>query len=138
MSAIFQPTDEMTAPAVLRIAPVNEGAAILDDLRRFLCRFVAFPDPGQAEAVALGIVHSHAFDAAETTPRLSIQSAEKRSGKSVSLNFSTSSCARRSRLRASRRRRCFGLSPKTRLCSSMRSTPSSTREVQGPRIFVVC
>ena len=81
MSAIFQPTDEMTAPAVLRIAPVNEGAAILDDLRRFLCRFVAFPDPGQAEAVALGIVHSHAFDAAETTPRLSIQSAEKRSGK---------------------------------------------------------
>jgi len=38
-------------------------------------------EPEQADAVALWVVHSHAFDAAETTPRLSIQSAEKRSGK---------------------------------------------------------
>ena len=82
MSAIFQPTEDgMTTPTVLRIAQANEGAAILDDLRTFLCRFVAFPEPEQANAVALWIVHSHAFDAAETTPRLSIQSAEKRSGK---------------------------------------------------------
>jgi len=43
MSAIFQPADdEITFPSVLRIAEQNEGAAILDDLRTFLCRFVAF------------------------------------------------------------------------------------------------
>jgi hypothetical protein len=81
MSAIFQPTDEVTGPAVLRIAPVNEGAAILNNIRTFLGRFVAFPDSVQADAIALWVIHSHAFDAAETTPRLSIQSAEKRSGK---------------------------------------------------------
>ena len=83
MSAIFQPADdEVIAPTVLRIAErSSEGAAILDDLRTFLGRFVAFPESSQADAVALWVVHSHAFDAAETTPRLSIQSAEKRSGK---------------------------------------------------------
>src|ERR1700692_82820 len=82
MSAIFQPTDdEITQPSVLRLAEVNEGAAILDDLQTFLCRFGACPEPEQSDAVALWVVHSHAFDAAETTPRLSIQSAEKRSGK---------------------------------------------------------
>src|SRR5579859_1369104 len=58
----------------------GEGAGILDDLRTFLDRFVV-SEPEQADAVALWTLHSHAFDAAESTPRLSIQSAEKRSGK---------------------------------------------------------
>lgn len=59
----------------------GEGEALLDDLRTFLCRFVAFPEPEQADAVALWVIHTHAFEAAEATPRLSIQSAEKQSGK---------------------------------------------------------
>jgi hypothetical protein len=81
-TAIVQSTDdEIAAPTVLRIAEQNEGAAILDDLRTFICPFVAFPEPEQSDAIALWVVHSHAFDAAETTPRLSSQSAEKRSGK---------------------------------------------------------
>jgi hypothetical protein len=42
---------------------------------------VAFSEPEQADAVTLWIVHSHAVDAFDCTPRLSIQSAEKRSGK---------------------------------------------------------
>jgi Protein of unknown function (DUF3631) len=83
MSAIFQPTEpHITTPIVLRpVVEPNHGARLLDDLRRFLCRFVAFPEPEQADAVALWVVHTHAFEAAEATPRLSIVSAEKQSGK---------------------------------------------------------
>ena len=83
MSAIFQPTEpNIPTPTVLRpVVEPNDGARLLDDLRDFLCRFVAFPEPEQADAVALWIAHTHAFEAAEATPRLSIQSAEKQSGK---------------------------------------------------------
>src|SRR5260370_13722085 len=83
MSAIFQPAESITtAPIVLHPAvEANEGVAILTDLRDFLCRFVAFPEPEQADAVTLWIAHSHSVDAFDCTPRLSIQSAEKRSGK---------------------------------------------------------
>jgi hypothetical protein len=83
MSAIFQPTEpNITTPIVLRpVVEPNDGARLLDDLRSFLCRFVAFAEPEQADAVTLWIAHSHAIDAFDCTPRLSIQSAEKRSGK---------------------------------------------------------
>jgi hypothetical protein len=83
MNAIFQPA-ETTIPTSSVMRPVDEpidGARLLDDLRSFVCRFVAFPEPEQADAVALWIAHSHAVDAFDCTPRLSIQSAEKRSGK---------------------------------------------------------
>ena len=83
MNAIFQPTEPNTpTPTVLRpVVEANDGAQLLDDLRGFTCRFVAFPEPEQANAVALWVMHTHAFEAAEATPRLSIQSAEKQSGK---------------------------------------------------------
>jgi Protein of unknown function (DUF3631) len=83
MSATFQPTEPNIAPPIV-LRPVvesNEGARLLDDLRTFLCRFVAFPEPEQAVAVALWVMHTHGFEAAEATPRLSIVSAEKQSGK---------------------------------------------------------
>src|SRR4051794_25859381 len=57
------------------------GARLLDEIHTFLRRYVAFPEPEQADAIALWIMHTHAFEAAEATPRLSIQSAEKQSGK---------------------------------------------------------
>src|SRR5438132_825658 len=83
MNAILQPADsDMPTAIVLRPAvEANVGAAILDDLRALLCRYVAFPEPEQADAVSLWIAHSHAIDAFDCTPRLSIQSAEKRWGK---------------------------------------------------------
>ena len=83
MSAIFQPAESnISTPIVLRpVVEPNVGARILDDIRTFLCRFVAFPEPEQADAVTLWVMHTHAFEAAEATPRLSIQSAEKQSGK---------------------------------------------------------
>jgi len=61
--------------------PVEPGAKLLDDLVRIVSRFVAMPEPAYADVVALWILHTHAIAAAESTPRLSVQSAEKRSGK---------------------------------------------------------
>lgn len=71
----------MTITDTTTICEQNIGSRLLDDLRSFLCRFVAFPLPAQADAVVLWVMHTHAFEAAEATPRLSIQSAEKQSGK---------------------------------------------------------
>jgi hypothetical protein len=52
----------------------------LDDVRDFVRRFVVLDDR-QADAIALWIAHTHASEAAETTPYLFVSSAEKRSGK---------------------------------------------------------
>ncbi|HEY5011432.1 MAG TPA: hypothetical protein VIK61_01845, partial [Acidimicrobiia bacterium] len=77
MTVTLDPTDHAnSAEGALEV-----GRCLLDDLRSFLCRFVAFPEPEQADAVTLWIAHTWAFEAAEATPRLSIQSAEKQSGK---------------------------------------------------------
>jgi hypothetical protein len=63
------------------------GADLLDGITTFLRRFVVFPDNAQVAAIALWIVHTHAFDAAEVTPYLAITSAEKRSGKTRTLDI---------------------------------------------------
>lgn len=60
---------------------VEDGALLLDKVSAFLSRFVAFPSPLYAAACALWVVHTHALDAFESTPRLAIISAEKQSGK---------------------------------------------------------
>ena len=60
------------------------GAEILDSVMRFIRRFVSVTEP-QARAVTLWIVHTHAFEAADCTPYLAINSAEKRSGKTRQL-----------------------------------------------------
>jgi hypothetical protein len=56
------------------------GAEILDSLMRFSRRFVSLTEP-QARAETLWVAHTHAMDAADCTPYLSINSAEKQSGK---------------------------------------------------------
>jgi CHC2 zinc finger len=56
------------------------GAEILDAAMQFARRFVSLTE-AQARAVALWVVHTHAFSAADCTPYLSINSAEKQSGK---------------------------------------------------------
>jgi hypothetical protein len=76
MTTTYGPTGATSTTLAL-----PDSTGVLDDVRAFLCRFVAFPEPEQADAVALWIVHTHAFEAAEATPRLSIRSAEKQSGK---------------------------------------------------------
>jgi hypothetical protein len=61
-------------------APAEDGAILLDDIVRFVRRFVVL-SVEELVAVALWVVHTHAIDAAEATPYLNITSAEKRSGK---------------------------------------------------------
>jgi hypothetical protein len=53
---------------------------VLDDVVRFVRRFVVL-DERQADAIALWTAHTHAAEAADTTPYLLLSSAEKRSGK---------------------------------------------------------
>jgi hypothetical protein len=54
---------------------------ILSHLAQLIRRYIALT-AAEADVIALWIVHTHAFGAAETTPYLAITSAEKRCGKS--------------------------------------------------------
>ena len=58
----------------------THGGVILDDVVHFVRRFVVLSE-NQADALALWIAHTHAFEAADATPYLTVTSAEKRSGK---------------------------------------------------------
>jgi hypothetical protein len=60
--------------------PVPETAALLTDIREYICRYVIVSDD-EAFAVALWVTHTHAFSAAGSTPYLAINSAEPESGK---------------------------------------------------------
>ena len=64
-----------------RSKPENT-AALLDDVRRFIDRFIVLAKPEQATALALWALHSHVFEASEATPYIIATSAERRSGKS--------------------------------------------------------
>lgn len=57
-----------------------DGAELLWELSRFIRRFVWLTD-AQATVLALWVLHTHALDAADSTPYLAIASAEKQSGK---------------------------------------------------------
>jgi hypothetical protein len=59
--------------------PAN-GAESLDTVLAFVTRFVSMT-AHQTRAVALWVAHTHAFDAADCTPYLDINSPEKQSGK---------------------------------------------------------
>ncbi len=74
--------DEEKIRAKLRVASDLASAPdrLLDELAAFVRRFVVITD-AQAAVIALWIVHTHALDAAEATPYLSITSPEKESGK---------------------------------------------------------
>lgn len=76
------------AKSVSRYAPVPkpqnselETAALLEDTRHFICRFLVISD-AQAEALCLFILYTYAAEQFECAPYLQITSAEKRSGKS--------------------------------------------------------
>jgi len=59
----------------------GDAAQLLEELASFVRRYVVLTEE-QADAVALFVVHTHAFDAATATPYLWITSATPRSGKS--------------------------------------------------------
>jgi hypothetical protein len=56
--------------------------ALLDDVERFLGRFIAFPSVDARVAVTLWTAHAHVVDAFDSTPRLAVLSPEPGSGKS--------------------------------------------------------
>ncbi|MQA15292.1 MAG: DUF3631 domain-containing protein [Pseudonocardiaceae bacterium] len=58
-----------------------DGAALLDAVRGYLARFVAFPSEHELTAATLWAAHAHAVDAAESSPRLAALSPEPASGK---------------------------------------------------------
>jgi len=61
--------------------PHLDGAELLDETHNFLGRFVAYPSPEAHVAHVLWIVHAHAMDAWESTPRIAFLSPEPGSGK---------------------------------------------------------
>lgn len=70
------------------------GAEVLDDVERFLSRFVAFPSEACRVAVTLWAAHTHVVDCFESTPRLAVLSPEPGSGKSRVLEVLELLCPR--------------------------------------------
>jgi hypothetical protein len=64
--------------------PVN-GAALLSELRAAIRKYTVM-EAGSAETVALWVLHAHAIDAFQISPRLGVTSAEKRCGKTTVLD----------------------------------------------------
>jgi hypothetical protein len=65
-----------------QIEGATDGAAILDDVCRYIGRFVAYPSEDAQIAHTLWIAHTHLMDAWESTPRLAALSPEPECGKS--------------------------------------------------------
>ncbi len=64
--------------------PLNSGQALLDALTSVLARFVVLPKHA-AEALALWIVHTYAFELRDVSVYIGIESPEKRCGKTTLL-----------------------------------------------------
>ena len=82
-------TAELRAELKTEIAKVADAkskpldtATMLGLVVAFVRRFIVFADDAQLVAVALWVAHTHALDASQCTPYLSVESAQKRSGKS--------------------------------------------------------
>jgi hypothetical protein len=72
----------------------EDGAGLLDEIERFLGRFVAFPDEHALVAVTLWAAHSHVLQAFDSTPRLALLSPEPGSGKTRVLEVLDLLCPR--------------------------------------------
>jgi putative DNA primase/helicase len=70
-----------------------DGNDLLTEIARVVRRYVIMPGVA-ADAVALWIVHTYAFQVTTITPRLAIKSAQKRSGKTTLLNIIGALCSR--------------------------------------------
>jgi Protein of unknown function (DUF3631) len=66
----------------------TDGAALLDEVSRYLGRFIAYPSEHARVAHVLWIAHTHSMHAWESTPRLAALSKEPGSGKTRVLEVS--------------------------------------------------
>ncbi len=81
-------TDYPEAPDFDPTVPDTEdGAQVLDDVRAFLARFIAFPSDHALNAAVLWAAHTHALQAFECTPRIAFLSPEPGSGKTRALEI---------------------------------------------------
>lgn len=67
-------------------------ADIITRVRSFLTRFIAFPNDEFADILAVWIVHTWAFDAFRVTPYIYLNSAERGSGKTLTLELLNELC----------------------------------------------
>jgi Protein of unknown function (DUF3631) len=65
-----------------------EGAAVLNELRQYMSRFISYPSDHCAIAHTLWVAHTHLMDVWDSTPRLAVLSPEPGSGKSRVLEVS--------------------------------------------------
>ena len=63
------------------LPPGMTGADVLDRIAAVIRRFVVMPSEGALVAAVLFIAHTHAVEAADSTPYLHVTSPERRSGK---------------------------------------------------------
>ena len=63
-----------------------DGAVLLDELVGTFSRYLVLPY-GAAEVMALWVLHTHAIETAQITPRLALLSPEKRCGKTLALDI---------------------------------------------------
>src|SRR4051812_9843619 len=68
---------------VKQTTPASPGATVLDDVEHLLGCYVAFPQRASRVAVALWVIHTHAFEFANATPYLNVYSPAPRCGKST-------------------------------------------------------
>jgi hypothetical protein len=87
------------------------GGDVLDDVRTFLTRFVAFPSAAAADATILWAAHAHVIDSFESTPRLALLSPEKGSGKTRTLEVLELLVPKPMHAVTARPPPCFELSP---------------------------
>lgn len=78
-SAEFLSSPELWADPV-------DGAELLEALVQIISRHIVLPEFA-AEAIALWIMHAHAFDAATISPILAFESPEKRCGKTTAMHI---------------------------------------------------
>jgi hypothetical protein len=64
---------------------MSDLASLLDDVERWLARFVAYPSRHELVAHVLWVPHAHVMDEWESTPRLAFLSPEPSSGKTRAL-----------------------------------------------------
>jgi hypothetical protein len=79
----------MSVPSVPHVPLPGQkaGASVLNAVRTYLERFVAYPTDWSSAAHTLWIAHAHAVDAFENTPRIGFISPEPGSGKSRALEM---------------------------------------------------
>lgn len=82
--------DAQANPEAQRLAAAEETAEragipattqLLDEIQAYFARFVALPGKAEADFIALFILHTFAFDAAQSTPYVAITSPERGCGK---------------------------------------------------------